>query len=182
MEFTVLTSSITEPVTHADVKLFMGYPSAETSQDDLIDGKITEAREFVEAYTGLSLVSKSYKAYFEKEDAYEGWFELPVSPVLSDPVITCEINGTSTTFQQKGLKMVSVKPDNVIGTIGVGSTATSWYMEVTFQAGATNKTANECIKSIAAMLFVYRQDGMNANIASLPFDTVRMLNSISTNV
>lgn len=182
MQLSILTSSITEPVTHDEVKSFMGYPLTDTTQDDNIDTMITTAREFLEQRTALSLVSKSYKAYYEKEDAEDGWYELPVSPVLSSPAITCEMNGVSTTFQQKGLTRVSVYPDNVIGTIPIGGSGLVSYMEVTFQAGATNVTANEIIKRLVSFMFNHREDGIGLNIARLPFDTLAMIQSITVNL
>jgi len=182
MQLTVLTTSITEPVTKEEVKVFLGYPSTETSQDSLITGMITAAREFVEAYTGLSVVSKSYKVQFDKEDALDGWYELPVSPVLASPAITANVSGTTTTFTQKGLSTVSIYPDNVIGTIGVGSSVLNYYFEVTFTAGATNTTANLCIMRIVAQVFNHREDGINISLSRLDFSTIKLLDSISKNV
>jgi len=182
MQLEVLTSSITEPVTADEVKAFMGYPLSETSQDAEIGGMVTAAREFFEQYTGLSVVSKSYKAYFEQEDAIEGWFELPVAPVLASPVITVAMNGVSTTFQQMGLKIVKVLPDTVIGTVPVGATSLPTYVEIVFQAGATSVTANECIKRIVSYMFNHREDGISVSVARLPFDTVQMMKSVSINL
>lgn len=182
MQLTVLTSSITEPVTVAEVKTFLNYPATETSQDTLIAGMITAAREFVENRTGLSIVAKQYKAYFEKEDAEDGYYVLPVEPVLSTPAITVTMNGTSTTFTQYGTNKVRILPDAVFSTMPIGSSGYTSYTEIIFQAGATNKTANECIKRIVAQLFNHREDGTELSIARLPFDTVRMLDNISVNL
>lgn len=182
MEYTVVTSSITEPILKADVKTFMGYPSSDTSQDTLIESLITAAREYLEKTTGLSLVSKSYKAYFEQDDAEDGWYELPFSPVLASPAITCSMNGVSTTFQQIGLNRVRVMPDAVIGTLLVGQSSTPSYLEVTFQAGATNNLANKCLMSIVSRMFNYREDGIGVNTARLDYDTRRLIQSLKTNL
>jgi len=180
MQLQVLTTSITEPVTHDEVKAFMGYPLTDTSQDDLIDSMITTSREFLEQRTSLSFVSKSYKAYYEDTDCEDGWYELPVSPVLALPAISVSMSGVVTTFQQKGLKRISIRPDSVIGTIPVGVSSAT-YMEVTFQAGETSNTANDIIKRLVSFLFNHREDGLSLSIARLPFDTLSLINSISVN-
>jgi len=180
MDLTILSTEIKEPVTVAQVKDYMGY--TESDQDEVIFNMIRTARKWLEDRAGLSSVSKSYKAYFEKEDRDpDGWFELPVQPVLASPAITITVNGTSTTFQQKGLRKVLVKPDNVIGTLRIGATGTTWYMEVTFQAGETNRIAEECIKRIVSSMFNNREDGGEISLARMPYDTLRLIESLDTN-
>lgn len=182
MELKILTSSITEPVSVADAKSYMGYPSTETTQDVTITNMIKTAREFVEQRTALSLVSKSYKAHFTQEDQEDGWYELPVSPVLSTPAITVTTNGISTTFQQRGMDKIKIMPDSVISTMLVGESDSDSYIEVTFQAGATNDTANEIIKRVVSFLFNHREDGIALTASRLPFDTLSLIQSISQNV
>lgn len=180
MELSVLTSSITEPISADEVKAYMGYPLADTSQDDTIESMITTAREWLEGRTALSLVSKSYKAFFEIEDADEGWYELPVSPVLDTPAITVSMNGVSTTFQQRGLKTIKICPDSVFGTILVGTTISS-YVEAVFQAGATNETANNILLELVSIAFNNR-DGGGTSYARLPYDLRSRIDSISNNI
>jgi hypothetical protein len=178
MELKITSSSITEPVTHDEVKTFMGYPSSDTSQDSLIDTIITSAREWFESKTGLSIVSKDYKAYFDRGDCNEGWYELPISPVTGTPVVsTC---GTVTTYQQKGMDIVSIMPDETYGTIGIGAIASIFYVEVTFTAGATNESANLAIMGIASAMFTDRSTSVN--IAKLPFSVLSLVNSLSNNI
>ncbi len=180
MDLSVLTTTINEPVTVDECKNFMGY--TETDQDELIRRMIRVARQWLEERTGLSCVSKSYKAYFEKDDRDpDGWYELPMVPVLSEPAITIEVTGISTTFQQKGLRKVWIKPDTVIGTIRVGSSGQLFYIEVTFQAGETNETANECIRRIVSSMFNNREDGSEISLSRLPFDTLRLIETLDTN-
>jgi len=180
MEYKVLSTSWTEPIDRDDLKNFVGYAGAD--QNEVIDRIIIASREYFERYTGLSVVSKSYKAYFEEEDSDDGWYELPIAPVLDTPAITVTMNGTSTTFTQRGLKTVRILPDTVIGTVGVGITSLPNYLEVTFQAGATNEAANQCILEIAATKFTHRDEGENISLAHLPFDTVKTLKSLSKNL
>jgi len=180
MDLAVVTTLITEPVSVAQAKRFMGY--TETDQDEDIQNMIRVARQWMENRTGTSCVPKSYKAYFEKGDRDpEGWYELPVAPVLSDPAITMTVCGESMTFQQKGLRTVSVKPDSTFGTIRVGATAEPFYVEVTFQAGEGNATANECIKRIVSSMFNNREDGGEISLSRLPYDTLRLIETLDTN-
>jgi len=181
MQLSVLTSSITEPVTHDEVKTYMGHPASDTTQDALIDSMITAAREWLEQRTGVSVVSKSYKAYYEKYEDDDGWYDLPRSPVLASPVITVSVCGVSTTFQQEGLIRVRVSPDNTYGTIHIGSSTDVFYVEIIFQAGATNNIANLCLQNIVSTMFNFR-DSAGVNVARIPFDTLQMIDSLGVNL
>jgi len=183
MELSVLDTTIVEPVTNDQVKTFMGYPSTDTSQDTIIDRMITSAREWLEGRTALSLISKSYKAYFEPEDADEGWYELPVSPVLALPAITVVMNGIDTTFQQRGLKRIRICPDTVFGTIQVGASVTSSYVEVTFQAGASSERANAILLELVSITFNNRNgDDNNLSFARLPYGLQQRITAMSDNL
>lgn len=177
-----ITQLITEPVTKSQVKAYMGYSDSDTSQDDLIDMLITAARKYVEDYTGCSVVEKQYKVYFEKEDLAGGWLELPFFPVSESEDITLTINGTEVDFEQKGLKRVKIYPSAVYSTIPVGSNLTEWYGEVTFTAGEENSIANAAIIRIVSHLFNHREDGIDKAFNSLPFDTIKLLNSLKVEV
>jgi hypothetical protein len=186
MELIILDSDITEEVTAQEVKDMMGYPAGAEDQDARLGRLITVAREWLENRTGLSCVEKSYKAQFSKEERdSNGYYELPMSPVLSDPAIVVEVTGVATTFQQKGLSRVKVRPDDAIGTLRVGSSSELYYVDVTFTAGATNATANECIRRIAATMFNEPQDGagesMNVSVSRLSYDTQRLIETIDQN-
>jgi hypothetical protein len=181
MELSVLTTTHAEPVAVAEVKRMMGYLGED--QDDRIARLIKVAREWLENRTALSAVSKQYKAYFNKSDRdSEGWYELPMSPVLSSPAITVSVCGVSTTFTQQGMSRVKIKPDTMIGTLQIGSSSEIYYVEVTFTAGRPNETANECIRRIAASMFNEPQDGLstsgNVSVSRLAYDTLRLIETI----
>jgi hypothetical protein len=176
MQLKLIDTTPTEPVIATTVKSFVGYTA--TDQDTILDTIITAARVWFENRTGLSVVAKSYKAYFEKEDSDEGWFELPICPVLATPVITVSVNGVPTTFQQKGLTKISICPDSVFGTLQVGANTSPWYMEVCFDAGETNAAANQCILEIAGAIFNNRDQGVGVNVARIPFDTLQRVNQM----
>jgi hypothetical protein len=182
MRWDVLTSQITEPVTHDQVKTFMNYPAADTSQDTFIDSCIVVARKWLEKRTALSIVSKSYKAYFEREDAEAGWYELPFSPVLTTPVITSSMNGVSTTFQQVGMGKVRVMPDSVFGTTHIGGSSVPSYLEVIFQAGATNEEANNILLELVSIAFNNRAGSGGVSTGNIPYDLLQRIDSISENI
>jgi uncharacterized phiE125 gp8 family phage protein len=180
MELKILSTTIMEPVTVADTRTFIGYDADD--QDDVIRKMITTAREWLENRCALSLVNKQYTAYFEKSDARNGWYELPVAPVLSTPALVVAVNGVTVTAEEMGQSVKRVRPAVIYGTIGVGATSSNWYMEVTFNAGATNNTANEVIKKIVTTMFNNREEGTGAvPVGRLPYDTMRLIESIDNN-
>jgi hypothetical protein len=179
MEVTVLTTDLTEEVTVAEIKTINGYPG--TDQDTRIEKLITVAREWLEARTGTSALAKSYKAYFEKSDRdSEGWYELPFSPVIATPAITVTVCGVSSTFEQKGLSRVYVRPAVMYATIPAGGSE-NYYVEVTFTAGKSSETANELIRRIVVSMFNNPEDGGEVSISRLPYDTLRLISSIEQN-
>lgn len=180
MELSVLSTAIIEPITSDEVKSYMGYPLSDTSQDTIINRMITAAREWLEGRTSLSLVSKSYKAKFETDEQEDGWYELPVSPVLDTPAIAVTMNGTITTFQQRGLKTVKIYPDSVFGTITAGVSTPS-YLEVVFQAGATNESANSILLELVSISFNNREGG-GVSFARMPYDLQQRISAISNNI
>lgn len=178
MDVRVETTSLTEEVTVAEIKTITGY--SDTDQDTRIGLLITVAREWLEARTGVSALAKSYKAYFEKGDRdSEGFYELPFSPVSGTPVV--EVCGVATTdFDSIGLDRKRIRPAASFGTIPVGGTS-PYYVEVTFTAGESSKLANECIRRIVASMFNEPQDGAEVSMSRLPFDTLRLIESINQN-
>jgi len=182
MELTVLSTSFSEPVTVTDIKDYIGYPK--TDQDSIIAGMITTARQWLETHCALSVVNKQYKAYFEKEDAEDGWYELPVSPVLSDPAIIVQVCGATVDHEEMGLNKKRIRPATVYGTIRIGASSVIYYVEVTFNAGKANTVADEVIKRIVTSLFNARQDGVTEEISvgRIPYDTRRLIESINENM
>ena len=179
MELQITSTEISEPVSIGEVKEFMGFSQTDNSQDATLSTMIATARKWLEDRTALSLVSKNYKARFEKDDAdSEGYFELPVSPVTGTPSVN--VNGTTVTYLSRGLEIKRIKPDNVYSTLS--SDTDYYYCEVTFTAGAANETANLIIMAIVADLFNNRSSDMTISMGRLSYNIVQMINSISLNV
>lgn len=170
--------TLTEPVTTAELKTFIGYTG--TDQDSLIGSLITAARELLESETGLSVISKVYQVEFDRWDVmYDeteqlGWFRLPYSPVTV--ITTVTIGGVTTTYSQKGLKMVDICPDQIIST-----GTTNNILAVEFTAGESSARAKNAILRIVSDFFNTREDGMGQTLASLSFDTQRLIDNLRTN-
>jgi len=178
MEVNVVTGSLTEEVTVAEINTITGY--SDTDQDTRIALLITVAREWLEARTGVSALSKSYKAYFEKGDRDRtGYYELPFSPVTGVPVVS--VCGVATTeFDSVGMDRKRIRPSTSYATVPVGGTS-PYYVEVTFTAGASSKLTNECIRRIVVSMFNNPEDGAEVSMSRLPFDTLRLIESINQN-
>ncbi len=180
MELVTVTKNIVEPITVDEVKGALGYPA--TDQDAAISKMISAAREFLERRTALSLVEKNYQAYFEKDECDEdGWYELPVSPVNTTKAISVTMSGSSTTFQQKGIKRIKINPDVVFGTL-VSETSDSYYMVADFWAGASDKSANDILLGIVQAKFNHRDESEGVNAAILPFGVLQSINQITMNL
>jgi uncharacterized phiE125 gp8 family phage protein len=179
------SQTLTEPVTVAEFKTYSGYSG--TDQDTLIGTMITAARKFLENETGVSCVSKVYEVDFNRYDMIsddlskvgysgwdDGWFRLPFSPVTVISTVT--IGGVATTYSQRGLKVVEIRPDAVIQT---GTTDNT--LAVTFTAGESEEQMKIAIMRIVSDLFNNREDYSGMTMAALSFDTQRMISNLSTN-
>lgn len=178
--------SLTEPVTASEFKTFVGYSG--TDQDALIAILITAARELIENETGFSCISKVYEVEFDRYDqrgddlttigytGYDmGWFRLPFSPVTD--IASVEIGGVTTTYDQRGLKVVEIHPDSVLQTGTSNNT-----LAVEFTAGETSNRVKTAIMRVASDLFNNREDDIaDVSISSLTFDTQRLIAGLSIN-
>ena len=166
--------TLTEPIT---ATLWRGYSGIDdTSQDTLIETMITASRLWLEDHTGRSVISKSYEVQFDKSDGFENWYMLPFSPVTS--ITTCEIDDTAVTYSERGLDIIEIYPDSVIGT-----GTTNNIIEVEFVAGATDSRAVMALYRIVTDLFDARKDNPAAQVSTavLKWDTMKLVNQLSNN-
>ena len=166
--------TLTEPITAALWRAYSGID--DTSQDTLVGTMITAARLWLEDHTGRSVISKSYEVEFDKSDGYDNWYSLPFSPVTS--ITSCEIDSTAVSYSERGLDVVEIYPDSVIGT---GTTNNS--IDVEFIAGATDTRAVMALYRIVTDLFDARKDNPAAEVSSavLKWDTMKLVNQLSNN-
>jgi len=167
------TGTITEPVTLAEAVLYVGYSG--TDQNALFTQLITAAREYIEDHCAFSCVSKSYIVRFEKTDAVDGWYELPVSPVTS--ITSATIDSDDVDYEEKGDETRFINSDEVMST---GTSSNELIVE--FVAGITSNRAKTGIMRVISDTFNNKDDNpANINVAKLSYDTMRFLEGLNHN-
>ena len=63
--WSVTSAPAAEPLIRADIKNYLKVPSTVTTDDDLIDSLITEAREYVERMTSRALITQTITEYWD---------------------------------------------------------------------------------------------------------------------
>lgn len=97
MSYRISSAPDVEPLTVADVKLHLRLTS-DTTEDALITGLITAAREYCENYTGRAFATQTVALYLDSFPA-EDYIELPLSPLQSvTSVVYKNSAGTETTM------------------------------------------------------------------------------------
>lgn len=169
--------TLTEPVTTAEMLTYMGIDSLDDSNTTMLGNMITTARKWMEEYTGLSILSKSYEVRFYNEDAWDDYYELPFSPVSS--ITSVDISGTTVEYDEKGLDRKFIRPrQSVITNI----TSDEAYLDVEFVAGADNEQANMVLRRITAEMFNNRIDNLPDSPSSgLSFTTMKYLETLNVN-
>ncbi len=110
MNATIVTDSATEPVTLDEAKDYLRVDSSD--EDTLIQALIKTAREWVEAYTGLALITQTWDAF------WDGWcdpFIVPYSPLVS--VTTLKYTDGNGTQQTLANTVYSVDTDATPGKV-----------------------------------------------------------------
>ena len=82
MQFKVVTTVETEPVTLAEARLQCKVDSDDATHDALITGLITAAREFAEHYTGRALAQQTLEGALDCFPDCD-YIDLPMPPVTS---------------------------------------------------------------------------------------------------
>jgi len=138
-DYKLKTAALTEPVTLTEAKLHLRVDL--TTDDTLILALIQAAREKVEAYTGLVLVSSSWYGYADDLDS-EG-FELTMCPVASITAITYkDADNVSQTWAAANYIANTTRTPARIGYSSSGAAPTTyggyhdWRIE--FVAGYAN--------------------------------------------
>ena len=80
MKYIIVAEPTTEPVTLAEVKLFLRLLPDDTSEDDFISGLIAAAREYCENFTGRALATQTIMLYL---DSIPSEVEVPMPPLQS---------------------------------------------------------------------------------------------------
>lgn len=90
----VISAPATEPVTLADVKAQLGIPAGDTASDTVITRRITEAREWVESFTGRRLITQTLE--FVLSAFPDGPIKVPAAPMQS--VVSVKYLNTSNVL------------------------------------------------------------------------------------
>lgn len=91
----VITQPAIEPITLADVKVQLGIETDDTASDVTITRRITEARQWAEAYARLALIEQTQEI---RLDGFRERIPLPTQPLISIvSVAYVDINGDLQT-------------------------------------------------------------------------------------
>lgn len=169
--------SLTEPVTAAEMIVYLDIDSFSEDETTLIGTMITTARKWLEDYTGLSVLSKSYEVRFYTEDKVGDYYELPFSPVTA--ITSVEISGTSVEYDERGLDRIYIRPQSTIIT---NTTTDEAYLDCEFIAGASSTTGSLAIKRIVSDMWNNRKDNLpDSPAAGLSWDTMKYIELLSNN-
>jgi len=169
--------TITEPVTVDEMLTYLGIDSLDDDNDIMVSNMIMAARKWLEEYTGLSVVSKSYESRFYTEDEWDEYYELPFSPVIS--ITSVDISGTVVEYDEKGLDRKYIRPQQSIVTNAVSDEA---YLDVEFVAGNENEQANMVIRRIVTDMYNNRMDNLPASPnAGLTWTTMKLIETLNVN-
>jgi uncharacterized phiE125 gp8 family phage protein len=165
--------NLVEPLTVDEFKDYTGFSG--TSQDGQLLEMITAARKWFEDYTGMSIVSKSYEARFYYDDAVDDYFTLPVAPVSS--ITTVEVSGNSTSYDQKGLDIISIRPYQ---TVIASSSTDEDYVDVEFIAVASETQITQARLALLRILNDWWDNRKDNSPVEGPvsWDTMRLVDSL----
>ena len=180
---TVITPPTEEPVSLEEMKLHLRY---EYDDDNvLIETLITAAREWVERYTGRTLVDTTLEVAFE---GYPDWFiDLPKPPVIAVQSFKYRTSdGTDTTLADDQYTLdnaVALSP-RIVPAYGIAWPGTRWQassLRVRYRAGYADLTGSPqdtmesvpaslraAIKLIVAHLYEHRESVTELKLEELP--------------
>ncbi len=95
--FTVSTAPASEPITTAEAKTHLRVSGSD--EDSYIDSLVTAARQWVELYTGLALITQTITEKWDDFPSGSNPIELRIAPVIGSLSITYKADdGTTTTW------------------------------------------------------------------------------------
>jgi len=151
-----------EIVTQANVKDFARIDTS--TDDDLIDRMITQARIVIENYIGKDIVAKNrtYFSFFEKDR-----FALPFAPVSS--ISSVSVQGSTATYESKGLDKEIVELNELPAK----------EIEVTYiTTGLDDSLLKQAIIQLAATYYDNRSDFVTGKtVAEVPTNVKSQLSS-----
>lgn len=181
------TAEGTEPVTVAEAKLHQRIDHG--TEDSLIAGLITTAREMAEVYTHRQIIAATYQ--LARPCWWSGYLELPLPPLVSVDAVEYR-PPDDLTYTALATTIWTAYPNFVPAMLGLDPDATlpevndndPLAVRITFQAGYTSATIPRAIAT-AIMLMVghlYEQRtaataGGEAPSTKLPFGFESLLSA-----
>jgi uncharacterized phiE125 gp8 family phage protein len=80
----------TPPVSLEEMKNYLKFTQSVTDEDILIESLVKTACEYIEKYTGYSLLEKTIEFYVTSEDLEERKYELPYTPHIEVATVQSE--------------------------------------------------------------------------------------------
>ena len=171
MNYSIATAPTVEPVTLADVKVYLRTITGDTTEDAaIITPLITAAREYCENITGRALAAQTIEAF---PNRFESVIELPRPPVASiTSVKYTDVYGTETTMDA-GDYLVDTKFGRVaFKKIPSFTPALLNHIKITYEAGTANvpKTIRQAMLLLIGHWYENREAVTVGAVASIKLE------------
>ena len=168
MNYSIATAPTVEPVTLADVKVYLRTITGDTTEDAaIITPLITAAREYCENITGKALAAQTIEAY---PDRFTNIIVLPRPPVISVASIKyTDVYGTETTMDAGDYLVDTVAGRVAIKTIPNFTPALLNPIKITYTAGTASipKTIRQAMLLLIGHWYDNREAVVVGAIASI---------------
>lgn len=154
------SESATEPITLAEAKAWIKVDTAITADDTLITELIKAARQQVEGFLGISLISRTVTAVINNS---AGSIELPYGPLVSFTSLTDEDNVaiTSDNYELRGIEFKYLK------------TPEYDYMTAVYTTGYTTVPENFKTAVKEQVAWLYDNRGEAKELSEIVYNTLK---------
>lgn len=177
--FTVSTAPASEPVTTAEAKTHLRVSGSD--EDTYIDSLVTSARQWVELYTGLALITQTITEKWDDFPCEREVIPLRIAPVIGSLSITYKAtDGTNTTWSSSEYVTSLAMPEPIIapaqGYYYPTPIAEIAAVSIQYSAGygaasAVPKAIKQAILLLVGDMYEQRQD----TVKQLPTAAERLL-------
>lgn len=177
--FTVSTAPASEPVTTAEAKTHLRVSGSD--EDTYIDSLVTSARQWVELYTGLALITQTITEKWDDFPCEREAIPLRIAPVIGSLSITYKAtDGTNTTWSSSEYLTSLAMPEPIIapaqGYYYPTPIAEIAAVSIQYSAGygaasAVPKAIKQAILLLVGDMYEQRQD----TVKQLPTAAERLL-------
>lgn len=194
----LLTAPASEPVTRDEAKAHLRIESAVTTDDSLIDGLITAARQWVESYIGKALITQTWQVaydggalddlFLQDSAAYaypQRAISLPIGPNASSvSVTTYDDSDSATVFSTSNYYVDQISdPPRLVLRNGAswptpGRDGNGMIIQYTCgygSAAAVPEAIKAAVKMLVAQMYEYRGEDEAATLAQPSFAVKALL-------